>query len=264
VSPIIEQPAMAKVIDVTEEGSDARTIWLAHSMPFEPGQFVMLWAPRLGEKPYTLSFVEPDRVAVTVSTRGKFSQHLMNLKPGDQIGIRGPYGKGFTIRDSGVIVAGGCGVAPLAPLKTRLPETPIIVGAQTADALMLNQCFSDMEICTDDGSCGHKGFPTDLLRPRLESGEIKIVYTCGPEVMMKAVFDMCEEFQVECEAGLERYMKCGFGVCGQCTCDDQLVCQDGPVFNSAELRKMKSFGKTAKLKSGKRVSVQEYASWRSC
>jgi len=76
---------------------------------------------------------------------------------------------------------------------------------------------------------------------------------------MRAIFDLCERYKVECQAALERYMKCGFGVCGQCACGEMLVCQDGPVFNSDALRRMEEFGREARLKSGRRVSIQEYA-----
>jgi dihydroorotate dehydrogenase electron transfer subunit len=215
------------------------------------------------EKPYTVSAVRTGRIAVTVRRRGPFSGKLIETAPGEWIGVRGPYGRGFDLRARGVIVAGGCGIATVAPLKDRAPETPLIFGAKTAEEILFRDRFPDMQVCTDDGSLGHHGFPTDLLKPVLERGEADVVYTCGPEVMMRAVFALCEQHRVECQAALERYMKCGFGVCGQCTCGDQLVCQDGPVFGSEALRRMDEFGRTARLKSGQRVTLQEYANWRS-
>ena len=260
----VELPVFVKVTEMVRESADLCTIWLDRTMPFAPGQFVMIWIPRIGEKPYTLSYVRDDRIAFTVRKRGDFSTLLTELKPGERIGIRGPYGKGFNIKRPGILVAGGCGLAPLAPLRDTMPEAPLIVGAKTAGEIMFRERFPDMIVCTDDGSLGHAGFPTDLLRPRLEAGEAKAVYTCGPEVMMKAVFEVCEGFHVECQAGLERYMKCGFGVCGQCSCGEMLVCKDGPVFDSDALRSMAEFGRTARLKSGRRVSVEDYANWRKC
>ena len=260
----VEQPVMVRIDEVCDEADDVRTLWLVHDLDFQPGQFVMIWVPRLDEKPYTISAIRDERCAVTVRRRGAFSSKLMEMQPGDQLGIRGPYGKGFEIDSPGVIVAGGCGLAPLAPLKDAAPDMPLIYGAKTAGELLFSERYPDMLICTDDGSEGHAGFPTDLLRPMLEAGDVRTVYTCGPEVMMRAVFDLCESFDVACQAGLERYMKCGFGICGQCTCGDQLVCQDGPVFGSGSLRKMSEFGHTARLKSGKRVSIAEYAEGKSC
>jgi dihydroorotate dehydrogenase electron transfer subunit len=81
--------------------------------------------------------------------------------------------------------------------------------------------------------------------------------------MIKAVFGICERRKVECQASLERYMRCGFGICGACVCGDQLVCKDGPVFKSEQIRKMKDFGKYAKLKSGKKAELKEYFEWRN-
>ena len=117
-----------------------------------------------------------------------------------------------------------------------------------------------MIIATDDGSCGKKCFTTNILEEQLKQNNIKIVYTCGPEIMMKKVLDMCNKYKVECEASLERMMKCGFGVCGACMCDDKIVCQDGTVFNSKELNNMPEFGSFKRLKSGKKVTLKEYYS----
>jgi dihydroorotate dehydrogenase electron transfer subunit len=260
----VEQPVMARVLENREEASELATLRLESRMAIQPGQFAMLWVPGLDEKPYTVSGVAPGEIAVTVRKRGAFSGRLLELKPGDRVGVRGPYGRGYRPRSRGILVAGGCGLATLAPLKEMLPETPLIFGAKTESELFFLKRFPDMLLCTDDGSAGERCFPTDLLRPRLERGEAEVVYTCGPEVMMRAVFGLCEEFAVECQACLERYMKCGFGVCGQCACGDRLVCLDGPVFLSDDLRRMNEFGKTARLKSGKSVSIREYADWRSC
>jgi dihydroorotate dehydrogenase electron transfer subunit len=73
--------------------------------------------------------------------------------------------------------------------------------------------------------------------------------------MMAPVVDACRRAGVECQASLERHMKCGFGVCGQCECDGRLVCQDGPVFSAGELAKMPSFGRHTRLKSGRKVGI---------
>ena len=122
-----------------------------------------------------------------------------------------------------------------------------------------------MIITTDDGTCGRKCFTTTILEELLKNkkNKIKIVYTCGPEIMMKKVLDICNKYKIECEASLERVMKCGFGVCGSCMINDVTVCKDGPVFNSKQLNKMSEFGNFARLKSGKKVTLNEYHSPRS-
>lgn len=261
---IVEQPVMARIVEARPETTGLCTVWVEHVMPFQPGQFIMVWVPELDEKPYAISETAPGRVALLVRARGPFSTRLSGMKPGEQIGLRGPYGRGFDLKPGGVIVAGGCGIAILAPLKDRLPDAPLIFGAQSADEVIYRKRFPDARICTDDGSLGTHGLPTELLKAELELRAVSVVYTCGPEVMMRAVFDLCEARGVECQAALERYMKCGFGICGQCACGEMLVCRDGPVFHSAALRRMEDFGRTARLKTGGRVSVQEYVKDKGC
>ena len=260
----VEQPRMARIIEVVPETTGLCSVWVEHVMPFEPGQFIMVWIPELDEKPYAISETAPGRVALLVRARGPFSTRLSAMKPGEQIGLRGPYGHGFSLKPGGVIVAGGCGIALLAPLKDRLSDAPLIFGAQSANEVIYRKRFPDARICTDDGSLGRRGFPTELLKSELDRRAVSIVYTCGPEVMMRAVFDLCESYRVECQAALERYMKCGFGICGQCACGEMLVCRDGPVFNSAALRRMEDFGRTARIKTGGRVPVQEYVKDKGC
>ena len=80
--------------------------------------------------------------------------------------------------------------------------------------------------------------------------------------MIKKVLEMCNRYNVECEASLERYMKCAFGICGNCTVDDKLVCIDGPIFNLKQLNRLKEFGRFARLKLGKKVTIEEYHNWR--
>jgi dihydroorotate dehydrogenase electron transfer subunit len=255
---------MTRILEVRAEAHEIATLRLAAAMRIQPGQFVMLWIPGMDEKPYAVSKIAPDEIEITIRKRGVFSSRLIEMKAGESLGVRGPYGRGYRPRPRGILVAGGCGLATVAPLKEMLPDAPLLLGAKTKSELFFLKRFPDMRLCTDDGSAGERCFPTELLRPYLERGEADVVYTCGPEVMMRAVFALCEEFAVECQVCLERYMKCGFGICGQCTCGDRLVCLDGPVFLSDDLRRMTEFGKTARLKSGRSVSIQEYADWRSC
>jgi dihydroorotate dehydrogenase electron transfer subunit len=147
----------------------------------------------------------------------------------------------------------------LALLTEKFKKVKItaIVGAGTRDDLffvnrMKKYCFKVI-ITTDDGSSGIKGFTTDALKKLLKKEKFDCVYTCGPEIMMKKVFDICESHKMECQVSLERYMKCGFGLCGQCCIDDMRVCIDGPVFNSKQLRKLTEFGVFERNKSGKKV-----------
>lgn len=134
-------------------------------------------------------------------------------------------------------------MASIATLSDRLDNLLIVQGARTDSSLLYQMRFPSMFLCTDDGSKGSKGYPTDYLDALLARHKFEIVYTCGPEAMMKKVFDFCQTNGIRCEASLERYMKCGIGICGQCVCDGSRVCADGPVFGSESLAKMGDFGR---------------------
>ncbi len=255
-----ELPEMARITKVVDENPYVKTFFIDKRIDAKPGQFVMVWIPGVDEKPFSLSYLGK-QTGITVEEKGKFTSALFRVKEGDSIGVRGPYGKEFSLKPNACVVAGGCGVAPLSPLIEQLPKPFVIQGARSKDRLIFPKRFEKANLATDDGSFGTKGFVTDVLESELKKRKFSIIYTCGPEVMMKRVFELCEKYGVECEASLERYMKCGFGVCGQCEASGLRVCKDGPVFASAQLRKIKDFGGFARLKTGKRVAIGEYAKW---
>ncbi len=258
------------MLRVTEKQRDSRnfaTLFFDYDLPFKPGQFIMVWIPGLDEKPYTISFHSKKRFGVTIEAKGIFSQKAISLDKGDLIGVRGPFGNGFEINpeEKVAVVAGGCGMAPLATLVEKLPEdTCFIHGARSREFILYPERFDiQRHFCTDDGSFGQKGLVTDLLEQQIVSSQhFDRVYTCGPEIMMYHVFKVCERHHIPCQVSLERYMRCGFGVCGACVCGSQVVCKDGPVFNSKDLREMPDFNKSALLKSGKAVDLSQYFSWR--
>lgn len=256
-----ELPEMVRIKNIVDENPYVKTFFLDKKIDAKPGQFVMVWIPGIDEKPFSLSYAGKE-TAITVEEKGKFTSALFRMKEGDKIGLRGPYGNGFTIKANACVVAGGCGIAPLSPLLERLKNPFVIQGARSKDRIIFSGRFKRANITTDDGSFGTKGFVTDVLENALKKKKFAIVYTCGPEIMMKRVFEMCERYGIECEASLERYMKCGFGVCGQCEADGLRVCRDGPVFSTEHLRKVRDFGNFARLKSGEKVAIGEYANWR--
>lgn len=254
---------IVEIKKIVEENMFLKTFFLDLKMDYKPGQFVMLWLPGLDEKPFSLSYTKP--FGVTVEKKGLFTEKMFKMKAGDKIGVRGPYGNGFTIKDNAIVVAGGCGYAPVAPLIEKLKNPTVIFGCKSKNRIIFHDRFKKLKpkICTDDGTFGYKCFSTELLGMIIKEKKPKIVYTCGPEVMMRKIFEICERPGIECQASLERMMFCGFGVCASCVCGDKLVCKDGPVFNSAQLRKLEDFGNSAKLRSGKKVSLNEYYAWRS-
>jgi len=258
--------------EIVKETPNTQTYLFSGKIDYKPGQFIMLWLPNIGEKPFAISHLKDNEFGITIECKGFFTKKICHIKEGTKAGIRGPYGNGFEIKNDSIIVAGGLGMAPALPLIQKIKNSTIIQGAKSKDLLLYRENPEILKLieknnnkiiyCTDDGSFGINGFTTNVLKETITQ-KTKAVYTCGPEIMIKNVFDICEKNKVECQASLERYFRCGIGVCGACVCGDQLVCKDGPVFKSEQLRKMKDFGKYAKLKSGKKVTLKEYYSYRS-
>jgi len=260
-----------KIRKIIRETPNTQTYLLDGKINYKPGQFIMLWLSGVDEKPFAISHLEKDCFGVTIECKGRFTDAMCHIKEGTKAGIRGPFGNGFKIKDNSIIVAGGLGMAPVVTLISKVRNSIIIQGAKSKDYLLYLNDKDLLEIieknnnkiiyCTDDGSYGIHGFTTDVLKETINKNT-KTVYTCGPEVMIKNVLDICEKSKVECQASLERFMKCGIGICGSCCIDDQLVCKDGPVFNSEQLKKLTELGKFARLKSGKKVKIGKYYSYR--
>jgi len=254
----MEVPEVLEIKSTVKENWKTKTFFFYRKLEAEPGQFVMVWVSGLDEKPFAVSFTNP--LGITVTKVGPFSSSLHQMYEGQKLGIRGPYGHGFELKGHKIcIVGGGYGIIPLSFLAEKAfannHEVTAIIGAKTKDDLFFLERLkkSKLIITTDDGSAGIKGFATDALKNQLKKETYDCVYTCGPEIMMKKVFEICEDHGIECQASLERYMKCGFGVCGQCCIDDLMVCKDGPVFNSEQLKKLTEFGVFQRNESGSKV-----------
>ena len=222
----------------------------------KPGQFVMIWIPGIDEIPMSLSYIDKMQ-AITVEKVGEATEFMHRLKEGDIIGIRGPYGKGFEIvGEKALFIGGGTGIAALLPLiKNYEGEKHVILGARKKDYIIFEdeiKKIADLHITTDDGSYGKKGMATDLLH---EFKDVDVIYTCGPEKMIKKIFDFCIQESIPMQASLERYMKCGVGICDSCAIDGYHVCKDGPVFNEKMLLGIKDFGKWKRNEAGKRISI---------
>src|SRR5256884_7626320 len=120
------------------------------------------------------------------------------------------------------------------------------VGARTAAELLLVEranSAGEVHIATDDGSRGFAGFAPALAEKLVDREKFDQILTCGPERMMKAVVDLAKKRGIPVQASVERYMKCGIGICDACSLDDQLVCVDGPIFTAAHLDPLAEFGK---------------------
>ncbi len=225
----------------------------------KPGQFVMIWIPGIDEIPMSLSYISNIQ-GITVEKVGEATEKLHKMKEGDKIGVRGPYGKGFSeIGEKALFVAGGTGLAPLMPLIREYEgEKHVVVGARNKDLLIFLdeiEKIAEVYISTDDGSIGFNGFASDVAKKLIEEENFDVVYTCGPEIMIKKIFDLCKKNKVRMQASLERYIKCGVGICDSCAIDGYHICKDGPVFDEKILEKIRDFGKFKRNEAGKKIKI---------
>jgi len=219
-----------------------------------PGQFLMLWIPGVDEIPLSILDVEENgTVSVAVKNVGEATKALHNMEKGGIIGIRGPFGNGFTLKTGRILmVGGGTGLIPMLFLTKRLVSKATnlvsVVGAETKDELLF---LDELEqICskgkgkiiatTEDGSYGTRSLVTNPLESLLTKEKFDMIYTCGPERMIRKVFDLAEKYGIALEASLERLMRCAIGLCGSCVIGKYRVCRDGPVFTAKQLKEVKN------------------------
>lgn len=233
----------------------------------KPGQFLMVWIPRAEELPMSIMISnKKDHAAITIRKHGFGSTSLFEKKRNDLIGIRGPYGNYFSVSKtlkSPLLIGGGTGLVPLIRLATMFSKMQerctILMGAQTQKEILfkglakeiLSKIRTNIIVTTEDGSYGIKGVVTDALKDILKKEQFDMIYTCGPELMMKNIYNLSVTHSIPIQASLERYMKCGIGICASCCINDKLVCKDGTVFNENQLSDLSEFGKVFRDKSGR-------------
>ncbi|MBU4245831.1 MAG: dihydroorotate dehydrogenase electron transfer subunit [Nanoarchaeota archaeon] len=237
---------------IVDETKDCRSFFFESEKlaQAQPGQFFMVWVPGVDEFPLAASYTSDSdgTFGITVEAVGDGTRALYDSKIGDHIGIRGPYGNGFEITGKNILlVCGGRGTIPLALLAENAAKKEIkidaILGARSADKLLFKDRLekaTNVSIATDDGSAGVKGFVTGIADEMLGKNKYDCVYTCGPEIMMFKLLAICEKNNVPMQASLERYMKCGIGICGSCACGSVRICKKN-VMASSELKELSAF-----------------------
>ena len=234
---------------------------------FRPGQFNMLYLPGFGEVAISISSdpATPEMLGHTVRYAGSVTRAIGRLKPGDTLGVRGPYGSHWPMNSQAgtnlVIVAGGIGLAPLRPvllsvLKRRdyYGRVILLYGARTPADLLYTGEFDawraggiDVHITVDLADENWKGqvgvVPQLFYRIRIDHKNT-VVLTCGPEIMMRFVLYEALARRIPKEAiylSMERNMKCAVGFCGHCQFGPTFICKQGPVLNYAAIEPF--FGK---------------------
>jgi dihydroorotate dehydrogenase electron transfer subunit/dihydroorotate dehydrogenase (NAD+) catalytic subunit len=205
----------------------------------QAGEFIFLWVPGIGEKPF--SALTDDPFSLVVIDVGEFTHAMMDLAVGTEAYVRGPHGIPVDPPEDARImaVAGGTGLAAVYQVARDFDNTEVFVGARTAERLyFLDECrqIADVHVATDDGSEGYQGFVTELLRDRLkemsaEERDTLVFYNCGPEPMVHAAMAVQREFcrEEQIFSAIDYLTKCGVGICGACAAPDgRRLCVDGP------------------------------------
>ncbi len=245
---------------VVDECYDTKTFVFDWEAEARPGQFIMIWVPGIDEIPMSISGIDGREKSVTVKAIGEATRAIHGFKAGDRLRIRGPYGNGYDLgRGNLLIVGGGVGTAAVMPAVTTTGADTILAGRTQNDIIMEGVATSHSDnvwIATDDGSRGFHGNAVQLMKEKAALKRYDCVIACGPEVMLWFTYQACKELGIDCQLSLERYMKCGAGVCGCCVMDDSRVCRDGPVFDSEKLAKLSEFGVSKRDECGRTVKFR--------
>jgi dihydroorotate dehydrogenase electron transfer subunit len=220
----------------------------------DPGQFYMLaaargWGGGEDERPYlprafsVMRAHEDGTLDFMLEAVGPGTERLAALAPGDELWLLGPLGRGFARPRDGrrpILVGGGVGTAPLAIWRDALGAAALVLlGFRDEEHAAGAALVPGGRVATDDGSAGHQGFVTDLLRAEIGCDARAEVYACGPPPMLEAVRALCAEAGVPAQLALESGMACGYGACFGCVVPTKQgyvrLCVDGPVLDGAEL-----------------------------
>jgi NAD(P)H-flavin reductase len=263
------EPQWAEVVSVEQEITEVATFGLRFKDPttqsaysFKPGQFNMLYLPGYGEAAISISSdtTNRDSIAHTVRFVGSVTRAVSRLRPGDQVGVRGPFGSFWPMEalegKDLFIACGGIGLPPLRPAiyhimrnRDRYGKVTLLYGARTPAELMFTtehdtwrKAGIDVEVTVDRAEADWKGrvgvVPMWFYQFRIDPRRTAVL-TCGPEIMIRFVIFEALARRIAPESilvSLERNMKCGQGSCGHCQIGPYFICKDGPVFKFSELQ----------------------------
>ena len=256
------RPERYRVVRTRPETHDTFTMVLepvggGARRPFAPGQFNMLYLPGVGEAAISMSGdpAETRQVVHTIRAVGRVTRLLRDLKRGDEVGLRGPFGVPWPVElargHDVLLVAGGIGLAPLRPVlhhllahREQFGQICLLFGARTPqDVLFMKDIETwrgrfdvSVEVSVDrttPGWHGRVGVVTTLIPGARVEPPNTIAFVCGPEIMMHFTMRELERRELPPEqvwVSMERNMRCGVGFCGHCQFGPLFVCKDGPVF----------------------------------
>jgi len=280
----IYEPKTVKILKIDQLSNNVKRFRLASpklksegGLLFVPGQFVLAGLLGYGESPFGIASSPYEKKYIDLvirNTGGNVTSAFHNLKKGDEITLRGPYGNGFPLNffegKDLVMATGGCGIPPIAALieyiienRKKFGNVYLLYGARTPNDILMKKDIKRWEnpirtnvplsgtasngikviLAVDEpnpGWKGHVGFTTELV-PQIDINARRAVATmCGPGPMMDALEKVLRPLGISDRrifVSIERKMQCGIGKCQHCVIGDKYVCADGPIFNYDEIDK---------------------------
>ncbi len=264
-NPLLPRPAI--ILDKTIESFDTFSLTFSpvdgKAFKCGPGQFNMVGLPGFGEAPFSFSRIDESgkQFVHTIRNAGNVVSAIANLKKGNEVFFRGPYGNRWPVekakRKNVIVACGGIGMAPLRPVihhlvknRSKFGEIYLLYGTkQVAEILYkeeLKQWSKSINVLLSSDKVTEKGpLPVieGLVTTLFNQVDVKlkntITFTCGPQIMMKFVaaeLILKGQNPDDIYISLERRMKCGLGHCGHCQIGAKFVCRDGAVFRLTEIR----------------------------
>ena len=271
---MIYTPHIGKIKKIKKETEDIKTFrivlenkLLRENFYFQPGEFVLISVFGVGEAPFSISSSPFKKYfEITVRKVGNVTNALFNLKENDYIGVRGPYGKGYPMSEfegkNVVLIAGGCGLAPLRSVveyileeREKYGKIILLYGAKTPKDILYKKEIEkwkkernfNIYLTVDKKTkswTGEVGIVTKLI-DKINNFENSVFCICGPPIMIKFAVHSLKEKNVGYEdifVSLERKMQCGIGLCCHCNINDVYVCKDGPVFRYYDIKDLSELG----------------------
>lgn len=259
----IDQPIIVKISKIVDESPSYKTFVFDYPLPGRPGQYIMLWLPKVDAKPFSIAWQTPAQFGLAVIKIGPYTERLFKAKTGDLLGILGPYGTSYNFSDKKkiLIIGGGSGVASVTFLAQKAREENIevdfVLAAKTKDQLIYESWLKKLSVNVyhrfqEGGGLKHAW---DIFKDLTEKNNYDGLYGCGPELLLKKLVDFSLAKNIFCQLSLERYMKCGIGICGSCCIDPFgiCLCQSGPVINNHLANQITEFGKYHRNSAGQKV-----------
>jgi len=254
-------PQRYQVLGFTRESPDTFTLTVNMRSKPAPGQFVQVSVPGVGEAPISICSDSRSHIKLNIREIGNVTKALSKKRKGDALWIRGPYGKGYPMKElegkNLILIGGGCGVAPLKGVidfikhhRSRYRDIRLFLGYRSPDEILFKKELKEwrkkyqLEVTIDQNQHGafcydaKVGFVTEAIKKAPLDPHASVAFLCGPPVMMKASIDLLKqkgfgERQIFVSA--ERLMYCALGVCCHCMIRGKFTCVDGPVFRYDEI-----------------------------